>query len=159
MILPLPTQLDPLKLAENVTLKRGLNAHSTATMSRLVKVTGKPMTSVNPGNLKLIGRATFQIQSHVNHVLAQARRKKQWQKPSGYKNLLPYSDANAALFNAVAYLDKTQQTGALSAVALSIVKTLEPLRTEAMIRWEQAKALISHQPLAAYLDNVSQTSQ
>ena len=47
-----------------------LNAHSTAVMARLGRVIGNTMTNVSPSNLKLIGRATFLIQSHVNDVLA-----------------------------------------------------------------------------------------
>lgn len=46
-----------------------LNAHSTAVMAKLGLVVGNTMTSVRPGNLKLIGRATNLIKMHVNDIL------------------------------------------------------------------------------------------
>lgn len=46
-----------------------LNAHSTGIMTKLGLVVGNTMTSVRPGNLKLIGRATNLIKMHVDDVL------------------------------------------------------------------------------------------
>jgi N-acetylmuramic acid 6-phosphate etherase len=67
----LPDQNDPLGLHRQVALKMLLNAHSTAVMGLLDRVVGNTMTSVSPSNLKLIGRATYLVMSHVNDVLAQ----------------------------------------------------------------------------------------
>lgn len=52
-------------------MKMILNAHSTAIMTKLGLVVGNTMTSVRPGNLKLIGRATNLIRMHVNDILGQ----------------------------------------------------------------------------------------
>jgi N-acetylmuramic acid 6-phosphate etherase len=68
----LPSARDPLGLDRTLALKMLLNAHSTAVMARLGRTVGNTMTAVQPGNLKLIGRATFLIQSHVNAVLDSA---------------------------------------------------------------------------------------
>ena len=38
-----------------------LNSHSTAVMAKLGRVVGNTMTNVRPGNLKLIGWATYII--------------------------------------------------------------------------------------------------
>ena len=43
-----------------------LNTHSTAVFSKLGKVVGNTMTNVSPSNLKLIGRASYLIYTHVN---------------------------------------------------------------------------------------------
>ncbi len=61
---------DPFALKAQVAIKMLLNAHSTAIMAKLGKVVGNTMTNVSPSNLKLIGRATFLIQSHVNDALS-----------------------------------------------------------------------------------------
>ena len=53
-----------------IALKMILNAHSTAVMAKLGKVVGNTMTNVSPSNLKLVGRATYLIQLHVNDTLA-----------------------------------------------------------------------------------------
>jgi N-acetylmuramic acid 6-phosphate etherase len=50
-------------------MKMILNAHSTTVMAKLGLVVSNTMTSVRPGNLKLIGRATYLIQTHVNDIL------------------------------------------------------------------------------------------
>ncbi len=85
-----------------------LNAHSTAVMARLGKVIGNTMTNVSPSNLKLIGRATFLIQSHVNDVLARP----DWVKERGHRTPISYGEANAVLFDAIAFLKgKTDTAG------------------------------------------------
>jgi len=61
-----------------MALKMALNAHSTAVMAKLGRVIGNTMTNVSPSNLKLIGRATYLIQSHVNDSL---------KKPGWIKNM------------------------------------------------------------------------
>ncbi|MDH5384959.1 MAG: hypothetical protein OEY18_09645, partial [Candidatus Aminicenantes bacterium] len=62
---------DPLGLNRQTLLKILLNSHSTAVMARMRRVVGNTMTNVNPSNLKLIGRATYLIMSHVNDTLSQ----------------------------------------------------------------------------------------
>ena len=54
-------------------MKMILNAHSTALMTKLGLVVGNTMTSVRPGNLKLIGRATNLIKVHCDDVLSQKK--------------------------------------------------------------------------------------
>jgi len=61
-----------------------LNAHSTAMMAKLGRVTGNTMTNVNPSNLKLVGRATFLIMSHVNDIISGNRWKVQYGDMSCY---------------------------------------------------------------------------
>lgn len=62
-------KFDPLQIRYQIALKMILNAHSTALMTKLGLVVGNTMTSVRPGNLKLIGRATNLIKVHVDDVL------------------------------------------------------------------------------------------
>lgn len=69
LILDVSELYDPINLWEHVGLKMLLNAVSTAIMAKLNRTVGNTMTDVRPGNLKLIGRATFLIKSHVNHTL------------------------------------------------------------------------------------------
>ncbi|MCK7499717.1 MAG: hypothetical protein MZW92_61945 [Comamonadaceae bacterium] len=70
---------DAFGIRQQMAAKMLLNAHSTAVMAKLGKVVGNTMTNVSPSNLKLIGRATFLIQSHVNDVLGTA----EWVKANG----------------------------------------------------------------------------
>ena len=96
-----------------------LNAHSTAIMARLGKVVGNTMTNVSPSNLKLIGRATFLIQSHVNDALS---------RPGWVRGLraggspITYGEANAVLYDSIAYIkSRPDMAGQTAEVALSIV--------------------------------------
>ncbi|MFC6840279.1 hypothetical protein [Xanthomonas theicola] len=75
-----------------------LNAHSTTAMARLGRVVGNTRTAVQPGNLQLIGRATWLIQSHGNGVLDSAA----WRARHGDTAALDYTEANAVLFEAIA---------------------------------------------------------
>ncbi len=70
-----------------------LNAHSTGVMAKQGRVVGNTMTSVQPGNLKLIGRATWLILSHVNGVLETPA----WRDAHGATAPLSYAEANAVL--------------------------------------------------------------
>ncbi len=157
--LPLLQPEDPMGIRQNVAIKMALNAHSTATMARLGKVVGNTMTSVNPGNLKLIGRATFLIQSHVNEVVAKSHWKNIW--TSLYSNSeLSYENANAALFNAMDYVEKTGQVGKISEVALSIIRILEPLRSNGKpVTWDSARDIIQNHPLQEYLEEFNSISE
>jgi N-acetylmuramic acid 6-phosphate etherase len=60
---------DPFNLRYLIGFKMVLNAHSTAVMAKLGRVVGNTMAFVRPGNLKLIGRATYLILMHVNDTL------------------------------------------------------------------------------------------
>ncbi len=138
--LPLENKQDPLELRQHVGLKMLVNAHSTGVMAKLGRVVGNTMTYVNPGNLKLIGRATFLILSHVNDKLPEANR-------------ISYSDANAVLFDAIEYAKKAQKVGQNAEVGLCIVRILETVRNNNPISWETAEAILQSQGLEGYLLN------
>ena len=91
---------DPMAVRQQVALKMLLNAHSTAVMAKLGRVVGNTMTNVSPSNLKLIGRATYLIQSHANDVLSRPG----WVKLQGTRPAVSYGEANAVLFDSIAYL-------------------------------------------------------
>ncbi len=137
--LPLDISRDPLKIRQHVGLKMLLNAHSTGVMAKLGRVVGNTMTRVNPGNLKLIGRATFLILSHVNDKLSPVDK-------------ISYAEANAVLFDAIAYAQNTQKTGQNSEVGLSVIRILEALRHKAYIPWEETEAILLQCGLEAYLN-------
>lgn len=141
--LPVISELDPLALRQHIALKMLLNAHSTAVMAKLGRVVGNTMVNVNLGNLKLYGRATFMIQSHVNDHLP--------------KNAtLSYAEANAVLFDAIEYTKNSAKSGQqTSEVALSIIRILETVKTGKNLSWEQAEQIGSIQGLEAYLQNYS----
>jgi hypothetical protein len=129
-----------------------LNAHSTAVMARLGKVIGNTMTNVSPSNLKLIGRATFLIQSHVNDVLARPA----WVRARGLRSPVSYGEANAVLFDAIAFLrDKRDAAGQTAEVALSIIRILESLRQGRGLSNEEALAMVQTTGLSRYLTEVS----
>lgn len=135
---------DPLGLHRHVGLKMLLNAHSTGVMAKLGRVVGNTMTNVNPGNLKLIGRATFLILSHVNDKLSE-------------KDKVSYSDVNAVLFDAIEYAKKAQKVGQNAEVGLSVIRILEALKTHANVSWEQAEIIVQNQGLEGYLQSYLQT--
>jgi hypothetical protein len=136
---------DPLGLNRQTLLKILLNAHSTAVMARLDRVVGNTMTNVNPSNLKLIGRATFLILSHVNDVL----RQDEWQKKWGKTTAITYDQANAVLFEAMDYV--ARKGGQTSEVELSILRILEALRNGKNIGWDRAYSLSQTPGLSRYL--------
>jgi hypothetical protein len=136
--LPLDSDHDPLQLRQHIGLKMLLNAHSTGVMAKLGRVVGNTMTNVNPGNLKLIGRATFLILSHVNDKLSKEEE-------------ISYSEANAILFDAIDYAKKAQKTGQNTEVGLSIIRILEALKKKAFFSWEEAEAILQDQGLEGYL--------
>ena len=123
---------DPLNLRREILLKILLNSHSTGVMARLGKVVGNTMTNVNPSNLKLIGRATHLIHSHVNDHVP-----------------ITYDEANAVLFDAIDFLKKRgRQT---SEVELSIIRILETFRKKRGISWDQALQIAETEGLEHYL--------
>jgi N-acetylmuramic acid 6-phosphate (MurNAc-6-P) etherase len=146
-IIPLPMgkTVDPLGLNRHTLLKILLNTHSTAVMARLGRIVGNTMTNVNPSNLKLIGRATFLILSHVNDVLCQD----EWQKKWGKTAAITYDQANAVLFEAMDYV--ARKGGQTSEVELSILRILEALRNGRYIGWDEAFSLSQIPGLSLYL--------
>lgn len=141
----LKTFPDPLTLRRQIALKVLLNAHSTATMAILGRVVGNTMTNVSPSNLKLVGRATFLIQSHVNDVL----RRASW-AGSERREEITFSEANAVLFEAMDYVRSLDRKHTPE-VALSIIRIVESLRRGRFTSWDEAREIIEKQPLATYL--------
>jgi len=141
---------DPFGLNEQVAAKMILNAHSTAVMARLGKVIGNTMTNVSPSNLKLIGRATFLIQSHVNDVLGRPA----WVEAHGRREPITYAEANAVLFDSIAYLkDKPKEAGQTAEVAFSIIRILESLKRGRDVTQAETLAIVRDTGLSAYLSN------
>lgn len=143
---------DPFSLNQQIALKVLLNTHSTAVMARLGKVIGNTMTNVSPSNLKLIGRATYLIQSHVNDVLSQPR----WVKSYGIRKPISYGEANAVLFDTIHFLKgKKQKAGQMAEVALSIIRILESFRFKKGMSSEEAFTIVKKIGLSQYLSNVT----
>jgi len=132
---------DPLKVREQIALKMLLNAHSTAVMAKLGKIVGNSMTFVQPGNLKLIGRATYLVQTHVNQVLLERRLQKQ----------VTYEQANAVLFDAIKYTQQLQQREPLSEVGLSMIRLLEWLVDGNKRTWIETKSILESKGLNDYM--------
>lgn len=143
----LPFAHDPLQVDQTLGLKMLLNAHSTGIMARLGRVVGNTMTAVQPGNLKLFGRATFLIQSHVNAVLASAK----WTSANGERAPVSYADANAVMFDAIDWRKAHGTPATAPEVELGIVRVLQSLRLRRDFGWEESAALLQRQKLDAYL--------
>jgi N-acetylmuramic acid 6-phosphate etherase len=137
---------DPLNCNRQVLLKILLNSHSTAVMARLGRVVGNTMTHVNPSNLKLIGRATHLIMSHVNDTLSQ----EEWTQKHGKADPVTYQQANVILFEAMDFVAKRGDQ--ISEVELSIIRVLEALRTNMFKSWEDALSVLTAQGLENYLE-------
>ena len=105
------------------------------------------MTAVQPGNLKLIGRATYLIQSHVNTVLASEA----WQKNNAKHGPLGYADVNAVLFDSIQARRDDPSLASSPEVELSIVRILESLRLGHAISWQDAAAQLRGKKLDVYL--------
>ncbi len=141
---PVFQQGDPLGLNQQISLKMLMNAHSTAVMAKLGRIVGNTMTYVKPSNLKLIDRATFLIENHVNEQLAHPA----WIKYYGNCPLISYAAANAVLFDVMNY---KQEHNDASVVSLSIVRVLESLKYKRGISWEEAEAILKNKSLGYYL--------
>ncbi|MFQ6069821.1 MAG: hypothetical protein ACE5LC_04765 [Candidatus Aminicenantales bacterium] len=137
---------DPLGMRKQVWLKVFLNAHSTAVMAWLGKVVGNTMTNVNPTNLKLIGRATHLILSHVNDVLSS----EEWIKKYGKRKAVTYAEANAVLFDAMDFV--SQKEVEKSEVELSIVRIIEALKRKRFVSWEEALLVSEATGLEFYIE-------
>lgn len=143
--IPLPFSQDPLGLRQQLALKMLLNAHSTGVMAFLGRVVGNTMTAVNPSNLKLIGRATYLIMSHINDTIDSEL----WRKNYGPVRPISYAEANALLFDCLE--SPVCSTSERSEVELSIVRALEALRFKRFVSWEVAIRIIKEQGLETYL--------
>jgi N-acetylmuramic acid 6-phosphate etherase len=139
---------DPFGLSSQVAAKILLNAHSTAVMAKLGRVVGNTMTYVSPSNLKLVGRATYLIQSHVNDVLSRP----EWVRDQGRRKPISYGEANAVLFDSKTYLkDKPDMAGQTAEVALSIIRILESFKQKRGLTPGEALAILKKAGLAGYL--------
>jgi len=149
--LDIPSSRDPFGLRREVGLKMLLNSHSTAVMTRLGRVIGNTMTNVSPSNLKLIGRATYLIQSHVNDFLSRP----DWVKLHGQNEPITYGEANAVLFEAISFLkDNKEAAGQTAEVALSIIRILESLRQNRGLTNDEALGIVLKVGLNKYLEVV-----
>jgi len=129
---------DPLGLNRQILLKILLNAHSTAVMAGLGKVVGNTMTNVSPSNLKLIGRATHLIQSHVNAAVPEY-------------DCITYAEANAVLFNILEYT--AEHIRVVSEVDLAVVRILKMLREKKLVSLEEAAHTVKTIGLESYLSS------
>jgi len=151
--LRVPGEDDAFGLNQHIALKVLLNAHSTAAMARLGRVVGNTMTNVSPSNLKLIGRATSLIQSHINAVLARP----QWVQRFGLRRPVTYGEANAVLFDSIRFItDRAREAGQTAEVGLSIVRVLESLKQKKGLAAEAALTLLKSKGLARYLVDITQ---
>ena len=105
------------------------------------------MTAVQPGNLKLIGRATYLIQSHVNAVLGSEA----WHQAHGERAPLAYADANAILFDVIEARRADPGLASSPEVELAIVRIVESLRLGKAVSWQEAAALLRERRLDDYL--------
>ncbi len=152
IVVNIGTTNDPLGINQRIALKILLNAHSTGVMARLGKVIGNTMTNVSPSNLKLIGRATYLIQSHVNDIL----RHPQWVRFHGILRPISYGEANAVLFDAINYLkNKKKEAGQTAEVAFSIIRILESFRLEKGLIRSKTLNIVKETGLSQYLSNVT----
>ncbi len=121
-------------------------------MARLGKVIGNTMTNVSPSNLKLIGRATYLIQSHVNDTLSRP----QWVMLYGIQRPIFYGEANAVLFDSIGFLKgKKDKAGQTAEVAHSIIRILESFRLKRNFSNAEALSMVQTTGLRQYLTNVT----
>lgn len=142
----LPPFPDPVTLRKQIALKMLLNAHSTGIMAILGRIIGNTMTTLNPSNLKLIGRATYLIMSHVNDTIAQ----KEWIGKYGYHEPLSFNEINAVLFDSIDYIS-SRDAGETAEVPLSIIRILESLKTKGFVSWDETRQILDRQGLENYL--------
>ena len=142
----LPSFPDPITLRKQIALKMLLNAHSTGIMAILGRIIGNTMTTLNPSNLKLIGRATYLIMSHVNDTIAQ----KEWIEKYGYHEPINFNEINAVLFDSIDYISG-QEAGETAEVPLSIIRILESLKTKDYVSWDDTRKILDKQGLENYL--------
>ena len=137
---------DPIGVRHQITLKMLLNAHSTGIMAALGRVIGNTMTNVSPSNLKLVGRATYLILSHVNDTLKQP----EWIRARGTAEPVTFAEANAVLMEAMDWV-RSGQMGQTAEVALSIIRIIEAFRRGGRVSWEEARQILDSEGLSAFL--------
>jgi hypothetical protein len=115
-------------------------------MAALGRVVGNTMTNVSPSNLKLIGRATYLVLSHVNDTIMSP----QWPLESRPAAPVRFSEASAVLFDAMDYV-RDRDMGQTAEVSLSIIRILEALRRREPVSWDEAGGILAGEGLAAYL--------
>ena len=143
-----PGEDDVFALNPNIALKIMLNAHSTAVMARLGRVVGNAMTSVSPSNLKLIGRATYLIQTQANDILARPA----WVQRYGLRRPVTYGEANAVLFDSIAYVKSNPRAaGQTAEVGLSIIRILQSLRDKQALAPDSALTIFRSKGLSRFL--------
>jgi hypothetical protein len=145
----LPLTTDPIGLRSQIALKMLLNAHSTAMMAKLGRVTGNTMTNVNPSNLKLVGRATYLIMSHVNDAIAANG----WAERYGNQEPVTFEDINAILYDAIEYM-AVKNPGQTAEVALSIIRIIETLKYRKYVSWDEALLILNKMGLNGYMENI-----
>lgn len=138
---------DPMGINRHCVLKMVLNAHSTTVMARLGRVTGNSMAHVQPANLKLIGRAVYLIQSHVNEVLESP----EWQEHAGKQPQLTYEEAAAVLFEAMEFLKQRSDMEQPAEVPLAVTRVLESLRRSKPVSQEEALEIVKEKGIKSYL--------
>ena len=102
---------------------------------------------MQPGNLKLIGRATWLILSHVNAVLETPA----WRSAHGATEPLSYPEANAVLFEAIEQRRNAPEASGLPEVELSVVAVLDALKAGAPVDWNAAATRLRAGGLSRYL--------
>jgi N-acetylmuramic acid 6-phosphate etherase len=142
----LDSEEDPLTLRRQIALKMLLNAHSTAIMASLGKVIGNTMTNVSPSNLKLIGRATYLVQTHVNDILGQA----EWTARHGQFEPVDFAEANAVVMDAIDYV-RERAMGQTAEVAMSIIRIVTAFERRGTVDWDDVRQILDSKGLALFL--------
>jgi N-acetylmuramic acid 6-phosphate etherase len=151
-VLALDDEDDPMGLNRQIALKIILNAHSTAVMTRMGKVIGNSVLDFDPDDFESVDRATYLIQSYVNDIL----QIPQWVKKYGIQQPISFGEANAVLYDAIAFMKERMKTdGQAKAVALSIVRILESIRLNRAFSQDDALSIVRKKGLEAYLENVT----
>lgn len=137
---------DPLFTLHILSAKLFLNVQSTLVMAKLYRILGNSMLYVNPSNLKLIGRATYLIQIHINRIL----------KSNIDFNDIPlmkYDEANAILFDAMNFIESNNLKNKVAVIPLAIVRVFELLRGNE-ISWNGAKNILEKTTIYDYVAKI-----
>ena len=79
----------------------------------------------------------------------------EWVKARGAREPVTYGEANAVLYDAIAYLkDKAAEAGQTAEVAFSIIRILESLKQKRGLSREETLDLVKTVGLSAYLATV-----
>jgi N-acetylmuramic acid 6-phosphate etherase len=151
VIISTDTRKDSLGMNQLIALKIILNAHSAALMARMGKIVGNTPAALSLHNLKNIDRATYLVRSHVNDVLCRP----QWVKLYGVHKPISFGEANAVLYEALAFMEN--RGGRIDGefeVALAVVRILESLRLNKPISISQAFDIVQGKGINYYLKNV-----